>query len=228
MTKELEPFNMIFQEKATDVQEQFMKELFTIGAVRFGNFRLKLHDNHPEAPLSPVYIDLRMLRRFPAAKKLAVDLYQKLVSPLQFDLLADIPTAATSLVSSLADRLEIGMITPRTDHKKHGTGATIDGWRDKDRGKTAVLIDDVITQATSKLETIAILEKQGITVRDIVVLIDRKQGCREQLELKGYALHAGLTMSKLLDFYRNAGSISENHYHDIKQRLAQLDQFLKA
>ena len=80
-----------------------------------------------------------------------VDVYEELIRPLQFDLLADVPTAATPLVSSLSDRLGVGMVTPRTDAKTHGSGASIDGLLNSDQGKRAVLIDDLVTMAVPEL-----------------------------------------------------------------------------
>ncbi len=213
-------------EGLTNAQERLSAQLFDIGAIRFGDFRLKLHDRNPEAPLSPVYIDLRVLRRFPEAKVAAVDAYQELVRPLRFDLLADIPTAATPLVSSLSDRLGVGMVTPRIDAKAHGTGAKIDGMLDSDRGKTAVLIDDLITRADSKLEAAEVLTSQGIAVRDIVVLVDRTQGGKEQLASGGFDLHSALTMGQMLDFYARVGKLSQERYRDTIDRLDALNRFL--
>ena len=34
-------------------------ELFDLGAIQFGNFKLKLHEKNPNAPLSPIYLNLR-------------------------------------------------------------------------------------------------------------------------------------------------------------------------
>lgn len=216
----------IHPEGLTEAQEKLSLQLFDIGAIKFGDFRLKLHDKNPEAPLSPVYIDLRVLRRFPEAKTAAVDVYQELVQPLKFDLLADVPTAATPLVSSLSDRLGVGMITPRTDAKVHGTGAKIDGLLEADKGKVVVLVDDLVTRADSKLEAIKVLEEGGIKVRDVVVLIDRKQGGGEQLAKEGYALYSALTMDQMLEFYARVGTITQDAYRDATQRLAALNQFL--
>jgi len=213
-------------EGLTDAQERLSAQLFDIGAIKFGDFRLKLHDKNPEAPLSPVYIDLRVLRRFPEAKAAAVDVYQELVQPLRFDLLADIPTAATPLVSSLSDRLDVGMVTPRTDAKGHGTGTKIDGLLDSDKGRTAVLIDDLVTRADSKLEAVGILTSQGVAVKDIVVLIDREQGGKEQLATAGFDLHSALTMGQMLDLYARTGKISQVAYQDTNERLEALNKFL--
>ncbi len=213
-------------EGLTPFQEHLAQQLFEIGAIKFGDFRLKLHDKKPEAPLSPIYIDLRVLRRFPEAKQAAVAVYEGLVHPLRFDLIADVPTAATPLASTLSDRLGVGMITPRADAKIHGSGTKIDGLQHTDRGKTAVLIDDLVTNADSKLEAIDILEAEGVQVKDVVVLVDRAQGGKQQLAKDGYALHAAMTMQQILEFYVRTGQISQERYCDVQQRLEALNQLL--
>lgn len=216
----------IHPEGLTEAQEALSSQLFEVGAIKFGNFRLKLHDKNPEAPLSPVYIDLRILRRFPEAKTAAVRVYEELVQPLRFDLLADVPTAATPLVSSLSDRLGVGMVTPRTDAKVHGSGAKVDGLLEADKGKTAVVIDDLVTRADSKLEAVNVLKENGVVVKDVVVLVDRKQGGEEQLAAEGYTLHSALTMDQMLQFYARTGKVNQDVYHDAVQRLQTLNQFL--
>jgi uridine monophosphate synthetase len=215
-------------EGLTQAQEDLALQLVEIGAVKFGAFKLKLHDKRPDAPLSPVYIDLRILRRFPAAKQIAITVYEELVRPLQFDLLADIPLAATPLVSSLADRLQKGQITPRLDTKAHGTGAKVDGLLPEDVGRTAVLIDDLVTRAESKIEAADILRAQGVHVYDIVVLIDRIQGGRDQLQQAGYTLHSACTLQQIMDFYLRVGRLTEEVYRDIQQYSEILNQFLGA
>lgn len=206
--------------------EKFLLRLFDIGAVKFGSFKYKLHDKHPEIPPAPNYIDLRLLRRFPAIKKLAVDLYEELAEPLSFSLLADVPTAATPLAASLSDRLKVGMITPRADNKKHGTGAKIDGILNSDKGKTALLIDDLITKADSKLEAIKVLKNGGVVVYDVVVLIDREQGGKEILKKEGYKLHSAFTMKEMFDLYLKTGKISREIYDDTHKRLKIFNSYL--
>lgn len=212
-------------EGLTDNQELLLTQLVEIGAVNFGDFRLKLHETNPEAPLSPIYIDLRTLRRFPEVKRTAISVYEELLQPLKFDLLADVPTAGTPFVSSLSDKLNVGVITPRSDKKTHGTGTKIDGMLAEDTGKTAVLIDDLVTHAESKLEAAEILRQEGIQVEDVVVLIDRGQGGKEQLEQAGLRLHSAITLDQMLKYYQRNGILTPDKYESIKTRLEQINAY---
>ena len=163
------------------------EQLFDVGAVKFGAFRLKLHERKPDAPLSPIYIDLRLLRSFPSAMDSAIEVYLELITGLKFDFLADVPTAATPIAAILSHRMKVPMVSPRKDEKAHGITRKINGAFEK--GQTALLIDDLITQAESKLEAISTLEANGLVVKDVVVLVDREQGGAEQLEVAGYKFY---------------------------------------
>lgn len=210
----------------TSSQKKLILDLFDNGMIKFGQFKFKLHDKHPDAPLAPFYIDLRMVRRFPAVKKRVIDVYVELLKPLKFDLIADIPLAATPFAASICDRLKVGMITPRGDNKTHGSGAKIDGALPTDKGKKVVLIDDLVTQADSKFEAAKILEDFGCKVKDIVVLIDREQGGKAQLKEKGYRLHSAFTLNQMMSLYKQVGRLKPEVYEDLMTRLDALNKFL--
>lgn len=214
--------------KLTKNERLLADNLLEIGAFKFGEFKLKLHKEHPEAPLSPVYIDLRLLRRYPRAKKIAIDVYEELIKGIKFDLLADVPTAGSPFASSLSDRLSVGMVTPRIDKKEHGSGARVDGLGPRDRGKTVLLIDDLITTSTSKLEAANFFKLHGMKVKDVVVLIDREQGGLEQLKKNKIKLHFSLTLDKLLDYYLSSKKISNKKYNEIHEKIDLLTKYLKS
>lgn len=211
----------------TRKEKQLADNLLEIGAFKFGDFKLKLHKEHPNAPLSPVYIDLRLLRRYPRAKKIAIDVYQELMKGIRFDLLADVPTAGSPFASSLSDRIKVGMVTPRIDKKDHGTRARIDGLGPRDKGKTVLLIDDLITTSTSKLEAANFMKIHGMRVKDVVVLIDREQGGEAQLKKNKIKLHFSLTLDRLLVYYLSSRKISQKKYDEIHERIDELNNYLK-
>ena len=213
-----EGVNVRGPEGLTPAQEQLCAALHKIGAVKIDaekGFRLKLHEVNPEAPLSPIYVDLRALQRDPESKRIAVDVLEELLRPLSADVIAGIPLAATPLASSLSDRLGIGMVTPRLGKKTHGTGAQIDGLMPGDEGKVALLFDDLVTGADSKLEA-AEVARQVFRVMDVVVLINRG-GDRavQQLAEHGLTLHAAFTLQQMLDYLRRTEKITQAEYDKV-------------
>lgn len=115
-----------------------------------------------------------------------------------YNLVADVPTAATPIVTLLSEDSGRPMITPR-EPKDHGSQASIDGVFEP--GQIVLAVDDLITGADSKLAAVKILRDAGLVVTDIAVLLDREQGGREQLAKHGLTLHAIWTISALLAFY---------------------------
>ena len=191
-------------------RKRLAEQLFDMSAIKFGAFRMKLHEKNPDAPLSPIYVDLRLLRSFPQAMKSAIEVYLELVNNLKFEVMADVPTAATPIVAILSYQLNCPMISPRRDQKAHGLSKKIDG--SFKSGQTVLLVDDLITQADSKLETISALESNGLVVKDIVVLVDREQGGPGQLQAAGYNFYCGVKLSELLKFYLETNRIDKNQY----------------
>lgn len=199
-------------------QQRLAEALIEIRALKFGAFRMKLHQTNPDAPLSPVYLDLRILRSYPHAIDAAVDAMRGVAANLTFDLLADVPTAATPFTAVLSHQIRVGMISPRKEQKGYGTGNRIDGVYTA--GQRVLVVDDVVTAAGSKLETIEVLEGAGLVVQDVLVLVDREQGGKAELAKHGYALHATLTFDALLAHARQSGSISAERYEEVQQYLA--------
>ena len=76
-----------------------------------------------------------------------------------------------------------------------------------------------MTTAASKFEASARVEDAGLKGTDIIVLIDREQGGKEELKRKGYALHSCLKLSEMLKELKNAGRITEKQLKDTEEFL---------
>jgi uridine monophosphate synthetase len=173
--------------------------LHALGAVRFGEFTLK------SGQKSPLYLDLRLLVSDPALMRTVARAMAGLLSELSFERIAAIPYGGLPIGQAVA--LETGrpLIYPRREVKEYGTKKAIEGAFTP--GETVVVLDDLVTTGGSKLEAIAPLAEAGLVVKDIVVLVDRGQGGTEELAAHGYALHAVLTLGRLLDALVRRGAV---------------------
>ena len=185
--------------------------LYEIGAIKLGRFRL--HSGR----ISPIYIDLRLLVTFPQTLRQVAAAYRPLLDDLSFDLLAAYPYAALPIGVAISLQMDLPLIYPRKTAKSYGTGRQVEGrW---EVGQTAVVAEDLITSGDSILHAVATLKAEGLHVRDAVVLIDREQGGRENLEEHGYRLHAVMTLNRLLAILQETGRISARQRADVLKKL---------
>ncbi len=198
--------------------------IFARKALKFGAFTLKLHEKHPDAPLSPFYLNLRTPDNPKPGPLTGEDcvlaaeiLWQKILeSGLSFSAIAGIPNAG----DPLAEAIEKVAAAPRC-FRIIKLGKEVDGEKrkivplagfDYRPGEKVLLVDDLITQADSKLEAIKAIEDSGLEVVGLIVLVDREQGGRERLEKVGYKLISAFTITELFDYYRKKGMITlEKH-----------------
>jgi uridine monophosphate synthetase len=191
--------------------DQIALGLHELGAIRFGEFTLK------SGLISPLYIDLRLLVSSPKLMTLVARSLALLLGDLRYDRIAAIPYGGLPIGQAVA--LECGrpLIYPRREAKEHGTKNLIEGAYAA--GETVVVLDDLITTGGSKLDAMAPLTDAGLTVKDVVVLVDREQGGRQELAAHGLALHAAFTISELLDSLVRGGRIDETVRRDVRARL---------
>jgi uridine monophosphate synthetase len=181
-------------------------------------FRLKLHEKNPDAPLSPYYLDLRVLQSVPPAFGATVELYQRMaeryMSNRHVHLLAPVPTAAVPTTSALAYSMKMPMVTPR-EAKTHGTESKIEGKFNK--GQKVLLIEDLVTTGRSIADAARILRDGGLVVESALVLVSREQGGEKFLAKEDISLRLAFDVSELLLRYVCSGKIPQKLYEEIEQ-----------
>jgi uridine monophosphate synthetase len=198
----------------TPAEEDLAVQLFDIGAVQFGEFKLKLHEKNPNAPLSPIFFNFRTPdnpKPGPITEEVLKLIGQVLYSRalklwLEYDHIAGIPHAGTPLAETffkteLADTGAPSQLRFKKlqEGEKRRIGELIGEGFDED--EVVLLIDDLITEADTKFEAIVETEKAGLQVDAVLVLLDREQGGRQQLEVWGYKVVAIYQLWELLAYY---------------------------
>ena len=198
--------------------------LFEIGAVKFGVFPLKLHETQPDAPLSPIFFNLRTANNpkpgplDSKALKLIGRVLAKLVvegSTGGFERIARIPNAGDPIAIALQNTLsDLHLPSPLLwlEKAEESGMRKISGVRQGEwynRADRVLVVDDLITQAGTKIEAIDVLENiANQAVHDLIVLIDRQQGGRKQVEARGVNVTAAFELDKLLSYYVVKGNIA--------------------
>jgi uridine monophosphate synthetase len=181
------------------LKTEFVRHLVETGCFRLGDFTLK------SGKKSPFYIDLRRLITNPAALELAGRAYALMAKKIEFDRIAGIPAAALPLATAASLVLKKPMIWPRMPVKDHGTGNTVEGGFNA--GDKALLLDDLITTGSSKIEAVDILRKEGILVEDLIVLIERGKQGRTDMARLGVLLVAFMHVTEIFSMLLDMGMI---------------------
>lgn len=110
---------------------------------------------------------------------------------------ADPIVTAISLVSQLRGEPLPAFIV-RKEPKFHGTSAWIEGMANLRRGMRVAIVEDVVTTGGSILHAIHRAQAEGLQVVQVLVLVDRQEGGRENLKKAGFELESIFTREELL------------------------------
>ena len=195
-----------------ETKKEFFLECYKLGIIKFGRFTLK------SGIESPFYVDLRPLASDPKILKLLANYLLDMLPLDNFDLICGVPYAALPMATAMSLESYLPLIIKRKEAKQYGTKKILEGIYTP--GQNCLLVEDVITSGASLLETIPEIENEGITVSDIVVVLDRQQGGREMLENKGFRVHSLFTISDVCKILKDEGHLTDEEVERINDFLA--------
>lgn len=195
-----------------DVVSRVASALFHSGCLKFGAFKIK------SGALSPYYIDLACLLSSPkdlcTIAEAAADRIRKIMAVDKIDKLGSIELKGALILPSIAYKVDLPCVIVRKEEKSYGaTGRTAGA--EVAKGEHVLFFDDVVSEGLSKLEGIKPLEELGADVKDVMVVVDREQGGRENLEKLGYKVHAIAKISEVVDRLFKSSHLSERQANDV-------------
>lgn len=187
-------------------KEKLILDLFKNKCIEFGEFKLK------SGIISPIYIDIRKLVSYPKLMKMSVAAYWSVIKKLKFDRIAGVPYAALPICSVISVEYNVPMVYTRKEQQDHGVTKLVQG--EYSKNESVIIVDDIITTGDSKFMVIEPLEKSGLKISGIVILIDREQGGEERLLDRGYKLYSVFQITEVLNILFNNHKISKKKFEE--------------
>jgi orotate phosphoribosyltransferase len=186
--------------------------LYLSGCLKFGRFKIK------SGATSPYYIDLARLLAAPRELCTIVDVAAEkargIVDSKGITKLASIELKGALIVPAIACRLNLPCIIVRKEEKAYGVPGRIAG-ADVVKGDRVLFFDDVISEGMSKVEGIKPLQELGGEVKDFLVVVNREQGGKENLEKLGFKVHALARVSDLVNSLSESKCISREQAKEV-------------
>ena len=174
--------------------------------------------------LSPVYVDCRRLISFPRARRklmdLGANLIERRVGCESLDAIAGGETAGIPFAAWIADRLSLPMLYVRKQPKGFGRNAQIEGQLQD--GARVLLIEDLASEGTSKLNFVRALRQAGGEIDHAFVIFN--YGIFPQIET---SLNAeGITLLALATWW-DVAETAERLGHFAPGQYAAVESFLQ-
>ncbi|KAJ8679963.1 hypothetical protein QAD02_015750 [Eretmocerus hayati] len=187
-------------------------ELYDVGAIKYGDFVTKV------GLKTPIYIDLRVIISYP---KLMVRVSRQLWSLLDSSIsenfsrrVCGVPYTALPLATIISAESDVPMVIRRKEAKAYGTKKLIEG--EFKSGDEAVIVEDIITSGSSVLETRQDLVAAGMRSDLALIVVDREQGGRENLEKAGVKVKSLFKITQLMEYLFEAGKLSQQDVDVVK------------
>jgi orotate phosphoribosyltransferase len=168
---------------------------------------------------SPIYLNCRLLISSVAFMNIFTAASKQLLEhhAVQFETIAGGETAGIPFAAFLAYAFNKPMIYVRKAAKEHGLGSRLEGILKPE--SQVLLVEDLITDAGSKLNFIQGIREGGGEVKDVLVVFDRLQGGKEALRAEGIELHALTDIEVTLSLATEEGLCTNEIIQSVRQYL---------
>jgi len=138
--------------------------------------------------LSKYYINCKTVTLSPEGKHLIGNIFFDKIHEIhnvRIDAVGGLITGACPIVDAISmvsyeKGRPIKAFYVREERKGHGTGRKVEG--DIHKGDRVIIVDDVITTGRSTIKAIEDAKEENLEVLGAIVLVDREEGGREEIE----------------------------------------------
>lgn len=233
-------------ENLTELSEAAARAVFESGTVHIDleeGFEIKVHEDHPNAPVSPFYASLRpdgvkdgklspsdflIMGQAMVAKAREA----KLIYPRS---IVGIPQAGEPLVDAFQANLkndEAFMLQRQrlTKVEKPGQKRYISGFKDEVEAgsiQNMLAFDDLMSNADTKMETDDQIRAAGGTTLDLMLFMNRSAAGVERLKARGINVHTVWDFDPLMQFWLDEEYLTQVEFDAIAAYPQQLQDYLK-
>ena len=168
-------------------REELSKRIYEVSNLQ-GEFRLR------SGRVSNEYFDKYLFEAQPEILRAIAEAMSQIV-PSATDALAGLEMGGIPLATMLSQVTGIPAVFVRKKQKEYGTCKLAEGG--EVRGRRLVVVEDVVTSGGQILESVEQLLTLGATVTDILCVIDRESGGKQNLAARGLTLRPLFLMSEL-------------------------------
>ncbi|ELY56837.1 orotate phosphoribosyltransferase [Natronococcus amylolyticus DSM 10524] len=168
--------------------QELIDALRAADAVQFGEFELS------HGGTSEYYVDKYLFETDPDCLEAIAEAFAERLEP--DDKLAGVALGAVPLAAATSVAAGAPYVIVRKQRKEYGTSNLVEGRLEE--GEEVVVLEDIVTTGTSLVEAVEALREAGATVERALVVVDRQEGGRENVEDAGLEMEALVTAEELL------------------------------
>ena len=160
--------------------------------VKYGDFTLA------SGKKSSYYVDIKKASTEPRLLKIVARRIKEVIDnhSISADYIGCVALGGVPVGVAVSLETGLPLIIIRKETKDYGTKGQIVG--EIQRGRSAVLVEDVTTTGGSVLKAIKILRDEGLTIRHVISVVDREEGADKNLAGAGVDFIPLVKISDLL------------------------------